>query len=166
MTKMQKYELLYIIPNTFTKDETKKINEKVEKIIIEKGGNVIKTDAWGKKRLAYQINHFNYGYYYLINFEDKKNIKVAEINHLLRLSTEIIRFLIIKKNKKLIKEKSVRKNVSEFKKHTNKEDVKKITPINHQDITKKTPDKKKKENINMKDLDKKLDNILSADDLL
>ena len=46
------YELLFIVPNKFTEDETKQIIAKVDEIIIKSGGEITYREYWGKKKLA------------------------------------------------------------------------------------------------------------------
>ena len=127
------YELLYIIPNNFTEEESGQIQEKVKKQIRDKGGEITFKENWGKKRLAYPINHFNHGYYGLLEFDAEKK-DLDEINRFLGLLDEILRFLIIKKNKedksKIVdRAKTEKKEEKEGEKEEKEREKRKESPI-------------------------------------
>ncbi|MDP4146758.1 MAG: 30S ribosomal protein S6, partial [Bacillota bacterium] len=65
---MRKYETLFILDPSLD-DEAVKANVEKFKGVIENGGGVVENiDLWGKRKLAYEINKINEGYYTLINF--------------------------------------------------------------------------------------------------
>lgn len=152
------YELLYLVSNKFTEDELKPILEKVTKIIGDKGGKITLTDEWGKKRLAYPIKSFAYGYYTLIEF-DSEGINVKEIDRALRMMNEIMRHQIINKRVKTAEEIAEEKEIA--KKIAKKQKEEKKTEVEQEE--KKEKDKNK---VELEDLDQKLDKILDTDDLL
>ena len=150
-----RYELLFIIPNKFTEAEANSVTVKVKEIITKEGGNITFSEFWGKKQLAYPIGQNSYGYYSLLEF-DLDGEKLVKINKILRMSNDVIRFQIVKKKiktaeqlekAKKISEKIAVKNIAEEKKAEEKE-------------------KGKEKKLDLKDLDKKLDNILDTKDLL
>lgn len=146
------YELLYIISNKYSEDELKPIIQKVGKIIKDNEGNITKTEEWGKKRLAYPIKHFNYGYYNLVEF-DIEGGKTEKINRTLQMAREILRHqMVVKKVKtpaEIKKEKEISEKIATKAKEKEKLEEEKI-----------------KGKVDLKDLDKKLDKILDTDDLL
>ena len=158
------YELLYIVSNKFAEDEVKPIIEKVNKQIVDFGGEITHAEEWGKKKLAYQMAGFNHGYYCLVEF-DLPGDKLAKINNNLRLSTEILRHMIVTKKKRTAEEIEKEKKVSEafFKKLSGKDEAeakeKKEEPI-------KAEKEEKEKKTDLKDLDEKLDKILETDDLI
>ena len=157
------YELLYIISNKYSENELKPIIDKVKKIISDQGGKITFTEEWGKKKLAYSIQHFNFGYYNLVEF-DLIGEKLSSVDRTLRLDREILRHQIV--NKKVKTEKEIEKE----KEIAKKIDAKKQQEIKKAEKKEEKPEKKekkeKKEKIDLKDLDKKLDKILDTDDLL
>ena len=168
-SEMNHYEILYIISNKFTEDEASKIDKKVKKIVTDHEGEVTYSENWGKKKFAYPIKRFNHGYYLLFEF-DLWGKDLSEIDNLLRMSSEVLRHQIIRKEKRSNEEikKDKKKSDELAKKDTEdeeiKEDVKKEPKLmGDEKKEKKKTDKKKTD---LKDLDKKLDDILSADDLL
>ncbi len=156
------YEMLYIIPNKFTEDESKKIVEKVKTIITENGGEITYEENWGKKKMAYSIEHNNYGYYNLFEFNLERE-KLARIEKLIKMDQDILRHMIVKKKieteeeietKKKIAEKIAAKNIEKKKEEEKKEEK----------AEKKQKETKKK--VDLEELDDKLDKILDTDDLL
>lgn len=87
------YELLYIVPNSFTEDEVPKIAETVNGLIEQTGGKITKKVNYGKRRLAYPVKQNHYGYYLLNHYEmDEKSNK--ELYAKLRVQDEVLRYLI------------------------------------------------------------------------
>lgn len=64
---MNDFEVMFILPPFDEEEKVQKIEDEIEKFIVEHGGKIEKTDSWGKKRLAY--DDYDYGYYYLITFK-------------------------------------------------------------------------------------------------
>lgn len=154
------YEMLYIVSNQFTEDELKPIVEKVNKLIEDKGGKITYAEAWGKKKFAYPIKHFNHGYYSLVEFDLEGRI-VQEINEIMRMDSEILRHNIVARKVRTVEE------IKEEKKKSEEIALKKVEEKKEEEI-KKVEEKKEtpKEKVNLKDLDEKLDKILETDDLL
>lgn len=90
---MRKYEVMYIIR---TDIEQEAVDAAVEKFqnIINNGGEITKHDVMGKRRLAYEINKFRDGIYVLVNFNAAPEV-VAELDRVMKISDEIIRYLIV-----------------------------------------------------------------------
>jgi small subunit ribosomal protein S6 len=99
---MQKYELLYIIPAKFTEDELKGMSDKVGKIVTANGGADLKTTVLGRRKLAYPVSHVRNGYYVMTDF-NAEEAAVSKIDQSLRLSTEVLRHLIVAKDPLLTK---------------------------------------------------------------
>lgn len=154
------YELLYIISNKYTEDEVEGLSKKVEEDILAKNNAKITfKEFWGKKKMAYPINHFNHGYYSLVEFDSTQN-EVNQINHELKISNEVLRHMIVKRAPRTIEEiQAEKKKQVEKKIEKNKEEAKK-------EEVKAKEEKAKTKQVNLKDLDEKLDKILDTDDLL
>ena len=65
---MNKYELIYIIDTTVEEAARKELIEKFNGIIAANGGEVVKVEEWGKRRLAYAIDYKTEGYYVYVAF--------------------------------------------------------------------------------------------------
>ena len=92
---MRKYETLFIL-NPSLDDEAVKANvEKFKGVIENGGGTVDNVDFWGKRKLAYEINKINEGYYTLINFTADSELP-KELDRIFRITDGIVRHLIIR----------------------------------------------------------------------
>ncbi|MEA2088637.1 MAG: 30S ribosomal protein S6 [Patescibacteria group bacterium] len=135
------YEILYIIPAKYSETEIQEIDKKILSILKECGASVVKTDNWGKKKLAYQIKQYRYGYYTLVIFFAETDV-VKKITQKLNINQDIIRFQIVKEIKQL---KRVKKIKTEPKIEKVKEEDKKIEDKKSEKIeTKDTEEKEKK----------------------
>ncbi|MBQ2966570.1 MAG: 30S ribosomal protein S6 [Clostridia bacterium] len=94
MVKTNKYETIFIVD--MTKGE-EAVNALVEKFtsLISSAGEVAKVDTWGKRRLAYEIDDLNEGYYVLVEFTANPEFP-AELNRQFKITDGILRYLVIK----------------------------------------------------------------------
>lgn len=94
---MKKYfEIMYIV-KPIEEDAFKAIVAKFDKLITANGGNVEKTDCWGKRRLAYEIQNLNEGLYVLVTFQADA-AAVKELDRVMRITDEVLRHMIIRKD--------------------------------------------------------------------
>lgn len=68
-------------------------------LVTDNGGEVEKTDEWGKRRLAYPINYKNEGYYVLVNFTAPPELP-KEIERVLQINESVLRYLVIRLEEK------------------------------------------------------------------
>ena len=92
---MSKYELCVVLSAKLEEEEKNSALERVKEFVTRAGGTITDVDDWGKKRLAYEIQKMNEGYYYFIHFESETDAP-AEIDSDLRIMEPVIRFLCIK----------------------------------------------------------------------
>jgi len=91
---MRKYEVMYILRPELEQEAVQALVEKFQGI-IQNGGEITKHDVMGKRRLAYEINKIRDGVYVLVNFTATPEV-VAELERILKISDEVIRYLITK----------------------------------------------------------------------
>mgnify|MGYP001193414067 CR=1 FL=1 len=65
---MNQYELIYVTRPTLNADELSTLSTKVSGLIEKAEGQVLATEEWGRRRLAYQILKNEHGLYTYINF--------------------------------------------------------------------------------------------------
>ncbi len=93
------YESMIILKPQYTQDEAVKQNDSVVAVITDNGGELIKTDTWGKRQLAYPIEKQTEGYYFINYFRaDSESLKA--IQRLYNISESVLRFIIIDRSGK------------------------------------------------------------------
>ena len=92
---MRKYETIFILHPSLDEEAVKANIEKFKGVIENGGGTVENVDFWGKRKLAYEINKVNEGYYTLINFEANPE-SPKELDRVFRITDGVIRHIIVK----------------------------------------------------------------------
>jgi small subunit ribosomal protein S6 len=90
---MNHYELMYIMVPTLEGEALEAVMTKVTTLIESVNGTITEVKKWGKRRLAYEINDIKDGFYVVVTF-DADPSTISEIDRVLKLTEEIIRFLI------------------------------------------------------------------------
>lgn len=99
---MRHYEVLFIVKPTLTEDEVKARVDFVKEVITKNGGEIANTIEMGTRKLAYKIDKYERGTYFVIYFKAPPAL-ITELVRNLRYSEDIIRFLTVKyENKKEI----------------------------------------------------------------
>lgn len=93
---MRPYEVLFIVKPEFEEEQVDTIIEKYTNLIQTEGGEIVKVDKWGKRKLAYEIaNKYREGIYTLIQFNSEP-VVASELDRVMKISDEIMRHLISK----------------------------------------------------------------------
>ena len=93
---MSKYELVLVVNAKIEDDARVATVEKVKEYITSNGGTITNVDEWGKKRLAYEIQHMREGFYYFVQFDAETTVP-AEIESRVRIMENVIRYLCVKR---------------------------------------------------------------------
>lgn len=93
---MRNYEIMFIVRPTLSEDEVKKVITNFGTILTSNGATIIDSRDMGQKELAYEINKFKSGYYYLYTVEASDDKAVREFDRLALISNDMIRHLITK----------------------------------------------------------------------
>jgi small subunit ribosomal protein S6 len=70
-----------------------KAESRIKKIIADNGGNITKTDNWGKRKLAYPIKKQEFAVYVFYTV-DMPAENVAKVEQTFNITDEVVRFLI------------------------------------------------------------------------
>ena len=95
---MRMYEGLFLIDNARANMEWDNVVKEIHNILQKNGSEILKTEKWGEKKLAYKIEGHKRGTYLLIHF-NAKNTAIAMIKRDFQLSDYIVRSLIVKDDK-------------------------------------------------------------------
>ena len=94
-TELNSYETVTIFKSELSEEQESAVIGRVEEIIKQFKGNVVKFEPWGKKRLAYAINKNLKGKYFYWQYEALSDV-VSELERNLKLNDNILRFLTIR----------------------------------------------------------------------
>ena len=89
------YENVIIARQDLTPAKVTELTDKYVSVIENNGGKVSKRESWGLRTLAYKINKNRKGYYTLINI-DAPAAAVVEMERLMRLDENLLRYLTVK----------------------------------------------------------------------
>ena len=94
---MKKYELALVVNAKIEDDARAAVVEKAKEYITRAGGTVTEVEDWGKKKLAYEIQKMNEGFYYFIQFDAEPDVP-AEVEADVRIMDNVLQFLCVKKD--------------------------------------------------------------------
>ncbi len=94
---MNKYELALVVNAKVEDDVRTATVEKAKEYITRYGGTVTEVEDWGRKRLAYEIQHMREAYYYFIQFEADAACP-AEVERHVRIMENVVRYLCVRKD--------------------------------------------------------------------
>ena len=93
---MKAYELLFFGAPSIDEDSRNAVMKRIETTIAEGNGIVDNVDAWGKRKLAYEIDGLTDGDYTLVDFHSDPD-NVAELDRVLRITDAVVRHKIVKR---------------------------------------------------------------------
>jgi len=91
----RRYELVYVVSPTVSDDQVGALHEQVQAIVDRFNGQIEKTENWGRRKLAYEIDHHKEGTYVLEVILGSGEL-MKEIDRRLKVLDEIIRHLIVR----------------------------------------------------------------------
>jgi small subunit ribosomal protein S6 len=95
------YELGIVLSPEASEEQTKAILDRVSQVVQTNGGQVVKVNAWGRRRLAYPIERHRDGLYFFLDLSLTPQ-SVLEVDRNLKVTEEVIRHLIVKRDPKAI----------------------------------------------------------------
>ena len=91
---MNKYEITVIVKPNLEEEAVNAEFTYAEELFARFGGTVEKVDDWGKRRLAYEIQKLNEGFYRFYTVSAEASLP-AEFEARIRLRENVLRFLVI-----------------------------------------------------------------------
>ena len=88
------YETVFILTPVLSEDQMKDTVQRFKKILTDGGADLVNTEMWGLKKLAYPIQHKSTGFYNLMEFAAEPSlIKALETEF--RRDEAVLRFLTV-----------------------------------------------------------------------
>jgi len=97
---MHIYESIFVITPTLSDDETNAIIKKMQDVVAKQGGEMLKFEDWGKKKLAYEVKKQKRGHYAFFQFKGTP-AAISELERTYKLTDAVIKFLSVKLEKEL-----------------------------------------------------------------
>ena len=91
----RKYELVYIVSPDTTDEQVAEIHTQVEGVIQKMGGQLEKTENWGRRKLAYEIGRHKEGTYVLEVIMGNGEL-MKELDRRLKVFDSVIRHLVVR----------------------------------------------------------------------
>ena len=104
------YELMFIVRPDMTDEDLDKLISTLQSVVPPSGGNVVKVEKMGKRRLAYAVRRFHDGIYVLLVVEGGGAV-MHELERRLWVTEPVIKFLTVRvdeEHKRLAKIKALR----------------------------------------------------------
>ncbi len=95
---MKDYELTVLIHPDLEVDLDAPL-AKVRDIVKNAGGEIVKEDNWGKKKLAYSINREDFAVYVYMDVKLPADAPL-KISNTLNITDEVLRYLLVKQDEK------------------------------------------------------------------
>ncbi len=96
---MNYYEKIVIIDPNLDDGAVEEIVEKIKGVVIKQGGEIFKTENWGRRKLAYILNKQQKGNYILLHFKSPPST-ISELEKLCNVVDSILKFMVVKLTKK------------------------------------------------------------------
>lgn len=94
---MNKYELCVVVSAQIEDDARTAVVDNCKALVERFGGEITNVDDWGKKKLAYEIQKMNEGFYYFIHF-NAEGSAIHEIEQRMRIMDNVIRYLCVRQD--------------------------------------------------------------------
>ncbi len=93
---MKAYELLYFVKPTSTDEDRVGVMKRIDVAVSDYGGTVDEVEEWGRRKLAYEIDHLSEGDYTLVNFHADPT-QIGELDRILRINDAVQRHMIVRR---------------------------------------------------------------------
>ena len=100
MSQARQYELVYIMSPDATEQEVTDLHAQIESIITRYQGEMVKTENWGRRKLAFRIGKHREGTYVLEVFKGTGEL-TKELDRRLKVIDSVIRHLCVRVDEEL-----------------------------------------------------------------
>lgn len=89
------YETLYLVRPDINQEDLTVIQNKVTTTITSANGEISRDEKWAERDLAYPINDYTRGTYYIVEFKAMPNVIAGIEKHLAFHNVDVLRFMTI-----------------------------------------------------------------------
>lgn len=94
---MKAYELMLVLDPSLDEEAHAATVEKINGIITAGEGVIDSTEAWGRRRLAFEVDGHADGDYTVVEFH-APTANVAELDRVLHITDPVVRFMIVRRD--------------------------------------------------------------------
>ena len=95
---MNQYETVFILTPVLSDEQMKETVAKFKKLLTDNGAEILNEEAWGLKKLAYNIEKKTSGFYNLIEFKAEPTL-INKLETGYRRDEKVIRYMTVKLEK-------------------------------------------------------------------
>jgi small subunit ribosomal protein S6 len=95
---MNQYETVFILTPVLSDDQVKEAVAKFKNLLAENGAEILSEEAWGLKKLAYNIQKKSSGFYNLVEFKAEPTV-IDKLETAFRRDEKVIRYITVKLDK-------------------------------------------------------------------
>ena len=95
MIKIATYESIFILRPNLTDEEVEKTITKMKGVIEKTGGEILNTENWKKRKLAYEVKKEKKGIYIVLHLKGDGKF-IGELERSYRIEDSVIKFLTVK----------------------------------------------------------------------
>jgi small subunit ribosomal protein S6 len=91
------YEILLLLDPELTEEKQSDVIARTQALIETGGGTFDRHDAWGRRKLAYEIDHKGEGIYHLLQFRCTAET-LAEVSRVLKIDDAVMRHMATRRS--------------------------------------------------------------------
>jgi small subunit ribosomal protein S6 len=111
---MPLYELGVVVNASIDEKERDAFFAEIRELLSAQGATIVKEDVWGKRLLAYEINHQREGFYVFWQYNGPGS-SVKPLEYRLRLSEQVLRYLHLNLDREMQRARKMEKKRAEQK---------------------------------------------------
>ena len=95
MAEKRTYEVVILIDSKTANDDVTQLIGNLRQTVEKQGGEIVKSDDWGVRNLAYEIDHRTNAHYWLFEI-DGSGGEIAELERRMRVNDAVFRYLTVR----------------------------------------------------------------------
>ncbi len=92
---LREYEFTLISKGDLSDADSAALHTKYEEIMTRDGGEILKKDDWGTRKIAFPIKKNYRGHYTIYDFAGQSQ-NIAEVERLMRIDENVLRYMSVK----------------------------------------------------------------------
>ena len=130
---MNLYEKIMILNPGLDAKAVEETVEKVKEKITKQGGEILKSENWGTRKLAYELNKQDKGIYILLLFKSPPST-ILELERFCKVTDTVIKFMVVRLQKK----KQIEAVMASLAKAATEATAKEASPVEEEKVQQNT----------------------------